>query len=99
MTSLETQPPRLEETDAVHELLNRLYAAWADNDAEAVADRYRDDATVVPAGIGRTSSSRTRGCSRRSASRPGYVTRRRPRVVARPTTPPPGRPTIGGVGA
>lgn len=54
MTSLETQPPRLEETDAVRELLNRLYAAWADNDAEAVADRYRDDATVVPAGIGRT---------------------------------------------
>jgi hypothetical protein len=32
------------EEAAIHNLLQRLYAAWADNDAEAFAAHYRDDA-------------------------------------------------------
>ncbi|HEX7746716.1 MAG TPA: SgcJ/EcaC family oxidoreductase [Micromonosporaceae bacterium] len=47
MTSTESRTLRLDETAAVRDVLRRLYAAWADNDAEAFAALYRDDATVV----------------------------------------------------
>lgn len=37
---------------AVREVLHALVAAWAANDADAFADRYADDATVVlPGGV------------------------------------------------
>jgi uncharacterized protein (TIGR02246 family) len=36
---------------AVREVLGRLYAAWADNDADAFAALYTDDATVVMPGV------------------------------------------------
>ncbi|MEV1328125.1 SgcJ/EcaC family oxidoreductase [Micromonospora costi] len=38
-------------TAAVREVLHRLYAAWTDNDAEAFAALYREDATVVMPGV------------------------------------------------
>ncbi|GAA2119733.1 SgcJ/EcaC family oxidoreductase [Actinomadura napierensis] len=38
------------ETD-VRAVLDRLYKAWADNDAEAFADLYVEDATVVMPGV------------------------------------------------
>jgi uncharacterized protein (TIGR02246 family) len=39
------------ETAAVRELLAKLYAAWAAGDADAFADLYTDDATVVMPGV------------------------------------------------
>ncbi|TDD87945.1 SgcJ/EcaC family oxidoreductase [Actinomadura darangshiensis] len=36
---------------AVREVLGRLYEAWADNDADAFADLYVEDATVVMPGM------------------------------------------------
>lgn len=36
---------------AVREVLGRLYEAWADGDADAFADLYVEDATVVMPGI------------------------------------------------
>jgi len=35
----------------VHDVLARLYRAWADADADAFAALYRDDATVVMPGV------------------------------------------------
>ncbi|HZE30877.1 MAG TPA: SgcJ/EcaC family oxidoreductase [Actinoallomurus sp.] len=35
------------DTDAVRDVLQRIYAAWADNDADAFAALYTEDATVV----------------------------------------------------
>ena len=36
---------------AVHDVLDRLYQAWAEGDADAFAAVYRDDATVVMPGV------------------------------------------------
>ncbi|WP_433475740.1 SgcJ/EcaC family oxidoreductase [Spirillospora sp. CA-142024] len=36
---------------AVREVLGRLYKAWADGDADAFADLYVEDATVVMPGV------------------------------------------------
>ncbi|MEU8118757.1 SgcJ/EcaC family oxidoreductase [Spirillospora sp. NPDC049024] len=36
---------------AVREVLGRLYEAWGDGDADAFADLYVDDATVVMPGV------------------------------------------------
>jgi uncharacterized protein (TIGR02246 family) len=47
MTTTASQSRHRDDVDGVRELLRRLYAAWADNDAEARAALYRDDATVV----------------------------------------------------
>lgn len=38
-------------TTAVRDVLQRAYAAWADNDADAFAALYVDDATVVMPGV------------------------------------------------
>jgi uncharacterized protein (TIGR02246 family) len=35
----------------VRDVLDRLYAAWADNDADAFADLYVENATVVMPGV------------------------------------------------
>lgn len=35
----------------VLDVLERMYAAWADNDADAFADLYVEDATVVMPGV------------------------------------------------
>jgi uncharacterized protein (TIGR02246 family) len=39
------------DTEAVRDVLRRAYAAWADNDADAFAALYTDDATVVMPGV------------------------------------------------
>lgn len=36
---------------AVRDVLDRLYSAWADNDADSFASLYTDDATVVMPGV------------------------------------------------
>lgn len=36
-----------EETEEIRSLFGEIYAAWADNDADAFVAPYRDDATVV----------------------------------------------------
>ncbi|MES9602574.1 SgcJ/EcaC family oxidoreductase [Actinomadura sp. NPDC000929] len=36
---------------AVHEVFERLYQAWGDGDADAFADLYVEDATVVMPGV------------------------------------------------
>lgn len=47
-----TDTIRTHDDRAVRELLHALVAAWAANDADAFADRYTDDATVVlPGGV------------------------------------------------
>jgi uncharacterized protein (TIGR02246 family) len=38
-------------TDRVLQVIQSVYAAWADGDAEAFADLYTDDATVVQPGV------------------------------------------------
>lgn len=40
-----------DEAVAIRELFTKLYSAWADNDADAFASLYRDDATVVMPGV------------------------------------------------
>lgn len=47
-------------THAVRELLRQVYAAWADNDADAFAALYLDDATVVLPGVFRQGRSAVR---------------------------------------
>jgi len=42
---------RAEDTIGPREVLTKLYTAWADNDADAFAALYRDDATVVMPGV------------------------------------------------
>ena len=52
-----------ERNDAIAEvraLFTELYAAWADNDADAFATFYRDDATVVMPGVQRIGRSAIR---------------------------------------
>ena len=44
-------PTRDDDVEAVHDVLTRLYRAWADGDADAFAALYRDDATVVMPGV------------------------------------------------
>ncbi|WP_248959074.1 SgcJ/EcaC family oxidoreductase [Sphaerisporangium perillae] len=39
------------DSGAVRDVLRRIYAAWADNDADAFAALYADDATVVMPGV------------------------------------------------
>jgi uncharacterized protein (TIGR02246 family) len=51
MTRNESTDTRTDDTTAVRQLLHRLYAAWADNDADAFAALYLDDATVVMPGV------------------------------------------------
>jgi hypothetical protein len=51
MTSNETTSTRAEDRTAVRDVLQELYAAWADNDADAFAALYLDDATVVMPGV------------------------------------------------
>ena len=49
-----TEHTTAEQNDAIAEvraLFTDLYAAWADNDADAFASFYRDDATVVMPGV------------------------------------------------
>jgi uncharacterized protein (TIGR02246 family) len=40
---------------AVRDILDHMYAAWAAEDPEAIADLYADDVTVVMPGVLRTS--------------------------------------------
>jgi len=58
-----TTPPEAT-LDAVRQevlaVLDSVYVAWADNDAEAFAARYLDDATVVMPGVLRTSREEVR---------------------------------------
>ena len=49
-----TEHTTAERNDAIAEvrgLFTEVYAAWADNDADAFASFYRDDATVVMPGV------------------------------------------------
>jgi uncharacterized protein (TIGR02246 family) len=46
-----TDDTRTDDTSAVRDLLQQVYAAWADNDADAFAALYVDDATVVMPGV------------------------------------------------
>ncbi len=39
------------EIDAIRALFDRLYAAWAAGDADAFADLYTEDATVIMPGV------------------------------------------------
>ncbi len=48
-TKTETNGPT--DTDAVRDVLNQLYDAWTNGDADAFAANYRDDATVVMPGV------------------------------------------------
>jgi uncharacterized protein (TIGR02246 family) len=64
MTSTESTESRTDQagadeaTAAVRDVLTRIYAAWAAGDADAFAELYRDDATVVmPTGFYRGSAS------------------------------------------
>jgi uncharacterized protein (TIGR02246 family) len=42
---------RSTEEAAVREVMTQLYAAWADNDADAFASHYVDEATVIMPGV------------------------------------------------
>lgn len=42
---------RADDTNAVRDVLRQVYTAWADNDADAFAALYADDATVVMPGV------------------------------------------------
>ena len=49
-----TEHTTAEQTEAIAEvrdLFTEVYAAWADNDADAFASFYREDATVVMPGV------------------------------------------------
>jgi uncharacterized protein (TIGR02246 family) len=49
-----TEHSTIEQDDAIAEVravFTELYAAWADNDADAFATVYREDATVVMPGV------------------------------------------------
>lgn len=41
----------MDDISDVREVLGQMYAAWADNDADAFAKLYTDDATVVTTGV------------------------------------------------
>jgi uncharacterized protein (TIGR02246 family) len=45
---------------AVRDVLNQMYAAWAAEDPDAIAELYLDDVTVVMPGVFRTSSEEVR---------------------------------------
>jgi uncharacterized protein (TIGR02246 family) len=49
------------DTAAVREVLERAYAAWGDNDADAFAALYLEDATVVMPGVFHQGSATVRG--------------------------------------
>jgi len=51
MTSQATSSRTSSQTDAVRATLDELYVAWTANDADAFAALYREDATVVLAGM------------------------------------------------
>ena len=42
---------RSEDVEQIEALFEEIYAAWADNDADAFVAPYRDDATVVMPGV------------------------------------------------
>jgi len=39
------------DTEAVQDVLQQLYTAWADNDAEAFAALYTEDGTIIMPGV------------------------------------------------
>ncbi|WP_284983475.1 SgcJ/EcaC family oxidoreductase [Arthrobacter sp. efr-133-TYG-118] len=47
MSKNEPTNAQSEVTDEIRSLFGEIYAAWADNDADAFVAPYRDDATVV----------------------------------------------------
>ncbi|MGM7775400.1 hypothetical protein ACSVHC_05185 [Arthrobacter sp. KNU-44] len=47
MSKNEPTDAQSEATDEIRSLFGEIYAAWADNDADAFMASYRDDATVV----------------------------------------------------
>jgi uncharacterized protein (TIGR02246 family) len=47
MSKNEPTDAQSEATDEIRSLFGEIYAAWADNDADAFVAPYRDDATVV----------------------------------------------------
>src|SRR5258706_2345588 len=47
MASSHTTSVRTEDDAAVRSVLDRVYAAWADNDADAFVADYAEDATAV----------------------------------------------------
>lgn len=51
MSNVSSSPDRSQAIADVQAVLDALYAAWADNDAEAFVAHYRDDATVVMPGV------------------------------------------------
>ncbi|GAA3893265.1 SgcJ/EcaC family oxidoreductase [Leifsonia kafniensis] len=50
MSNNKSATTQLEATDEIRSLFSEIYAAWADNDADAFVAPYRDDATVVMPG-------------------------------------------------
>jgi uncharacterized protein (TIGR02246 family) len=51
MTGNESINTRPDDMNAVRDVLEQVYTAWADNDADAFAALYAEDATVVMPGV------------------------------------------------
>jgi uncharacterized protein (TIGR02246 family) len=55
MTGMNETPNSTNDDRAVRAVIRAVYAAWADNDADAFIAQYTDDATVVMPGVYRRS--------------------------------------------
>lgn len=60
MTGTDSTDIHTDDTTGVRDVLQRVYAAWAANDADAFAALYVDDATVVMPGVFRRGRSAVR---------------------------------------